>query len=278
MEKIKGRLLVIFLGLFIYGCEGQINKKELLKNYKITNKQYYLTYQYFTPFEITVNDLIVLKNIEGNFMGAENLNSYLLKNERQKIRINIRGSDWQKGNKISFKDLNSIKLGIIESTSQKDTLIKKFDIESFENEIPIIEQEWEFEAELPAYCDNLENSEDLGKWDEKTLEEAVVNRFTELRNLLNNGNGNQVYTEVKKATEAIFTAEYMDNSEQQEFSTNITDFFTSHKGTMLPIENYHLRLMGNGKAVALEYATGKLQGLGILSSEDIKENTQTKRF
>ncbi|WP_141103709.1 hypothetical protein [Cellulophaga lytica] len=36
--------------------------------------------------------------------------------------------------------------------------------------------------------------------------------------------------------------------------------------------------MGNGKAVALEYATGKMQSLGILSSEDIEENTQNINY
>lgn len=239
---------------------------------------YMLSLQCDYNIEVFINDLIVLKNIEGNFMGAENLNKYILKNKKQKIKVKIKHPNWQKGKMISFEDMENIKIGIIESTIQKDTLIRKFDLVQFKDQIPVIEQEWEFKAELPIYCDNLENSEDLSKWDEKELEKVVVNRFTELRDLLNDGNGNKMYTEVKKATESIFIAEYMDNSEQQEFSTNITDFFASHKGTMLPIENYHIRLMGNGKAVALEYATGKLQGLGILSSEDIEENTRNINY
>ncbi|MGG6231137.1 hypothetical protein [Tenacibaculum sp. SDUM215027] len=250
------------------------NSKEYFLHHKFGNNNY----------QIYVNDILVSSSVAGNGIPAPyEINQYLFLKGAQKLRINVQAPIKLKKYNISQKDILDFK---------GKTLITLLENEAFSNiknileatfydikqSTPVIEQEWEFEAELPIYCDNLENSEDLSKWDEKELEKVVVNRFTELRDLLNDGNGNQVYTEVKKATESIFIAEYMDNSEQQEFSTNITDFFTSHKGTMLPIENYHLRLMGNGKAVALEYATGKLQGLGILSSEDIEENTRNINY
>lgn len=47
---------------------------------------------------------------------------------------------------------------------------------------------------------------------------------------------------------------------------------------MNPITNFNIKIMGNGRAVALEYKTGKMQGLDILSSEDIPNHTMNINY
>ncbi len=116
------------------------------------------------------------------------------------------------------------------------------------------------------------NSQDLTIWDENELEKEVVAKFNLLRNILNSGNGGEFVKELEFANKEYFISEYFDENQKNEYRSNLIEQYGYLKGLIPPIENYSMRIMGDGKVVALEIL-GKYIGQGILTTENKEEGS-----
>jgi len=63
----------------------------------------------------------------------------------------------------------------------------------------------------------------------------------------------------------------------KEYTNNLIEAYSEHKGIMPPIENYRLRILGNGKVVALENL-GKYKGQGVLTAEAKNSDTLFQNY
>ena len=124
-------------------------------------------------------------------------------------------------------------------------------------DVPYFEQEWEVElTELPYELEGWSKGQDLRKWDKKELEKKVVAYYQKLWRILNNGEGEK-YVEVwKKADQELFSYYYTTQERYLKLVENtIEDVEEYCKGTMIPLEDYEMKLYAEGKLVCLERKT-----------------------
>ncbi len=130
--------------------------------------------------------------------------------------------------------------------------IKKFDFPDIPTPNPyVFEKTWTFEAKVPFNIEGWKNGQDLSKMDEKELEKMVVDKFQHYRKLLNDGNVDQFMEEHKKNFEEFVIANYYQKG-WSEYNENIRETISNQKGIMLLLENYKMKIYGNGKLVSLE--------------------------
>lgn len=242
--------------------------------------KYYIAIQYPMPYEILVNDVLVSKDTKEGYTGAENINLFLNSNQKQRIRIRVFANNFEKGGLIPKGFLASLKgtLYTIDSAGgDKEKLILSLNFPENKQAISSFEYEWQFDNIAKVDHDRLKNAKNLNDIDKTKLTEMVLTRFNELRAILNSGDGKKSMSVIATAKDDVFAAEAMSSSKQKEYDENLTEYFDSHKGIMPEIKNYKLRIMGNGKAVAMEN-TLENKGLGVLSSEDRKDNTLNKNY
>ena len=124
-------------------------------------------------------------------------------------------------------------------------------------DVPYFEQEWDVElTELPYELEGWSKGQDLRKWDKKELEKKVVAYYQKLWRILNNGEGEK-YVEVwKKADQELFSYYYTTQERYLKLVENtIEDVEEYCKGTMIPLEDYEMKLYAEGKLVCLERKT-----------------------
>ena len=71
--KMKNLMFLVFIMLFSCNCKSQ-NKMT-----------YYLNYNFSFPYEISVNDVLLEKDVFNGRSGPDRLNNYILNSRRQKI-------------------------------------------------------------------------------------------------------------------------------------------------------------------------------------------------
>ena len=124
-------------------------------------------------------------------------------------------------------------------------------------DVPYFEQEWDVElTELPYELEGWSKGQDLRKWDKDKLEKKVVAYYQKLWKMLNDGEGEK-YVEVwKKADQELFSYYYTTQEKYLKLVENtIEDVEEYCKGTMIPLEDYEMKLYAEGKLVCLERKT-----------------------
>lgn len=236
-------------------------------------KKYSVYYELNLPFEILVNDVVVEKNMETGMDGPDQLNQFILENGEQKIRIKVMHPFANRGGTIKPQDIAAIneklRIYLRDKTvnNGKLELIKTLNFPLVESEVPFIENEWFFEAELPFDLEGWENSKDLTGYDNDELEKMVVSKFEELRKLLNSGDVAAFMKELKFRNDEFYRADYFTPSQIVEYEANLSATFTKFKNLMLPLDKYRMRILGDGKVVSLE-RIDKYEGQGVLIAED----------
>ena len=109
---------------------------------------------------------------------------------------------------------------------------------------------------MPYELEGWSKGQDLRKWDKKELEKKVVAYYQKLWRILNNGEGEK-YVEVwKKADQELFSYYYTTQERYLKLVENtIEDVEEYCKGTMIPLEDYEMKLYAEGKLVCLERKT-----------------------
>ncbi|SHE77807.1 hypothetical protein [Pedobacter caeni] len=244
---------------------------------KVTKGKYFLAVNFSIPFEVLVNDLVLVKGGVDGLAAAENLDAFLTTDGRQKIKIRVFAPNMEKGGVISPKLLKSLKGAVYQRDSSKEKLLLSLDFSGQQTARPSFEQEWTFDHHSELNYGSLKNAVNLNRMDKQELQKMVLSRFNELRAILNAGDGTTFMKIIDKAKHDLFAAERMSVAEQKAYNENLMGYFDAHKGIMPEIKNYQLRIMGNGKAVTLENATAP-KGLGVLTAEDKKDNSRYQNY
>lgn len=254
-------LLVIINATYSYGQN---------KNQKGSN--YTLVYEFPYSGEVLVNDVLIDKSIYGTLNGTEFINYFILDNGEQTIKTELKankGTISSESLKKVSTDFGIYNADINNGELQNIQLIQKLNFPDLKTPVPIVSGQWKFKANLPFKLEGWKNSEDLSKWDKDKLEKEVVAKYNELREILNSGNSGEFVKELAFANKEFFVANYYNESKKNEFLSNLAKDFSKQKGLVPPIENYKLRIMGNGKVVALESSSDN-DSQGVLTTKDIE--------
>jgi len=191
------------------------------------------------------------------------MNPYILKNGKYKVKLRIFPA-FKAGEKlIASKDIknSNISFGSYIRNRETDEILnyedKPLPITAPTIDVPYFEQEWEVElTDLPYELEGWSKGQDLRKWDKKELEKKVVEYYQKLWRILNNGEGEK-YVEVwKKADQELFSYYYTTQERYLKLVENtIEDVEEYCKGTMIPLEDYEMKLYAEGKLVCLERKT-----------------------
>ncbi|HEX8576778.1 MAG TPA: hypothetical protein VF677_10845 [Flavobacterium sp.] len=260
--------------LAVISCNKNSKNLDQVKDNKM--ETYFLNHDIRNiDYEIFLNDILISQSINNNGLPAPiNLNSYIFKNGQQKVRIKLSTNSEENLTQEIINGVNkSLSVHLLTNDNYGNMKeILKLNFPLINSPIKYYEHEWLFEANAIEGIGNLSQSIDLVRIEKDELQKEVVSKYQELRKLLNEGNGKAFMKEIEKAKASFFLAENILKDKQGEYNSNMEEYFDSHKGTIPTIGNFTLRVMGNSRAVSLENNSNH-KGLGILSSEDIQNNT-----
>ncbi len=275
--KIIKLIILIFTAL-ILSCKGQEKKNNtMITNYtEAPKKLYYLNLELFLIYEIYINDVKITNHAFelGKVSGLEYLNEYILNSGKQTIKLINRDKVPSKTNLPNniFKEF-SLEVYSTDENEENISSVKKFDFPDKPTPRPYyFENTWEFDAEVPYNIDGWKKGKNLTKLNEEELKKQVVTKFEYFRNLLNKGKVDKFIQENALGYEEFVITNYY-QKKWSEFDENIRELVEDQEGFMLPLENYKMKIYGNGKLVTLERIDTPFLGESALLAVDEKENT-----
>ncbi len=189
------------------------------------------------------------------------LNPYLLKNGDYKIKIVVNPLFRKNESMVKQDHIKSIRLkfGSYVRDKKTDNISNfKMDVNLPLNipshSIPHFEQEWKINVkDLPYELKGWSSGQDLSKMDKGELEQKVVAFHEKIRNILNNGNGEEWLKLINNRIEDIKIYDYFDGPMISIEIANIKEDVEKYaKNTMIPLEDYEMKLYADGKMVTLE--------------------------
>ena len=257
------KILFIFT-ILLFNCHNAQNTGEMKIQQIPLEKQitYGISLSMRVPYELYINDIKADCDYVGANSGVD-MNPYILKNGKYKVKLRIFPA-FKAGEKlIEFDDIEKSNISFDSYIRNKETNeILNYNsiplpIVAPKEDVPYFEQEWDVElTELPYELEGWSKGQDLRKWDKKELEKKVVAYYQKLWRILNNGEGEK-YVEVwKKADQELFSYYYTTQERYLKLVENtIEDVEEYCKGTMIPLEDYEMKLYAEGKLVCLERKT-----------------------
>ena len=257
------KILFIFI-ILLFNCHNTQNTGEMKIQQIPLEKQitYIIALSMRVPYELYINDIKADCDYVVANSGVD-MNPYILKNGKYKVKLRIFPA-FKAGEKlIASKDIknSNISFGSYIRNRETDEILnyedKPLPITAPTIDVPYFEQEWEVElTDLPYELEGWSKGQDLRKWDKKELEKKVVEYYQKLWRILNNGEGEK-YVEVwKKADQELFSYYYTTQERYLKLVENtIEDVEEYCKGTMIPLEDYEMKLYAEGKLVCLERKT-----------------------
>ena len=256
--------IILTLAILLFNCHNAQNTGEMEIQQIPLEKQitYGISLSMRVPYELYINDIKADFHYVGANSGVD-MNPYILKNGKYKVKLRIFPA-FKAGEKlIASKDIknSNISFGSYIRNKETDEILnyedKLLPITAPTIDVPYFEQEWEVEiTKLPYELEGWSKGQDLRKWDKDKLEKKVVAYYQKLWRILNNGEGEK-YVEVwKKADQELFSYYYTTQERYLKLVENtIEDVEEYCKGTMIPLEDYEMKLYAEGKLVCLERKT-----------------------
>ena len=257
------KILFIFI-ILLFNCHNTQNTGEMKIQQIPLEKQitYIIALSMRVPYELYINDIKADCDYVGANSGVD-MNPYILKNGKYKVKLRIFPA-FKAGEKlIEFDDIEKSDISFDSYIRNKETdEILNYNsiplpIVAPKEDVPYFEQEWEVElTELPYELEGWSKGQDLRKWDKKELEKKVVAYYQKLWRILNNGEGEK-YVEVwKKADQELFSYYYTTQERYLKLVEDTIEYVEEYcKGTMIPLEDYEMKLYAEGKLVCLERKT-----------------------
>ncbi|MCP2028709.1 hypothetical protein L1276_003880 [Flavobacterium sp. HSC-32F16] len=234
---------------------------------------YYLTYkQNICYSEILVNDIPVNKNfIELGDGGTITINNYIFKSGTQKVTFRLYPA--VKGNDFNYHTLNEetdMQIDISESDNVDrhkkgkemvsyltKTITKK---DQYGNPVTqfiatgktYYEASFTFEAKVPYEYNSLEKGQDLRKWKPEKLEKKVVDFYKNQLTPLKEKKTEEYFSYLELRENETRQSLYFNKKELQRILDIYLDPFTIPNYQMQSLENYKLKLYGDGRIVCLE--------------------------
>ena len=258
------KVYLLAIAILLFNCHITQNTGETKIQQIPLEKQitYGISLSMSVPYELYINDIKADCDYVGANSGVD-MNPYILKNGKYKVKLRIFPA-FKAGEKlIEFDDIEKSDISFDSYIRNKETdEILNYNsiplpIVAPKEDVPYFEQEWEVElTELPYELEGWSKGQDLRKWDKKELEKKVVAYYQKLWRILNNGEGEK-YVEVwKKADQELFSYYYTTQERYLKLVEDTIEYVEEYcKGTMIPLEDYEMKLYAEGKLVCLERKT-----------------------
>ncbi|KXH85014.1 hypothetical protein AU378_04470 [Chryseobacterium kwangjuense] len=255
----------LFISLFFFlSCNGQDKEKEIMKNYQYkTDKRpvYGMDLTVPGPYELYINDIAARKDYgTGMHNTFIEINPYVLKSGTYKFTLKLlpMPSELEKGGiQPSTIDFLKVAISSYEKTGTKKQgesyeKIKIYPISKIKEPVPFYEVKGEFSVNLPYELEGWSKGQNLSKIDKAELEKKVVAFYEKLRNSLNTGNYKLFNESGSQRTSETYVFNYTPSEEIAKFEEENNADLKNCKDRMAPIEDYSLKIYGDGKLVMLE--------------------------
>ena len=257
------KILFIFI-ILLFNCHNTQNTGEMKIQQIPLEKQitYIIALSMRVPYELYINDIKADCDYVGANSGVD-MNPYILKNGKYKVKLRIFPA-FKAGEKlIEFDDIEKSNISFDSYIRNKETNeILNYNsiplpIVAPKEDVPYFEQEWEVElTELPYELEGWSKGQDLRKWDKKELEKKVVAFHQKIRKILNDGNSEEWMKLIQKRFDEVCIFDYLSEKRIEKDLEEIKEDVEEYsKGTMIPLEDYELKLYAEGKLVTLERKT-----------------------
>ena len=259
------RQLVFLCFILLFNCHNAQNTGEMKIQQIPLEKQitYMIDLTLKTPHELYINDILAVSRSRGS-NAAIDINPYVLKNGKYKIKLRLLPYWHLNETTVSKSDIENARLFFGSYIRNKETdkiLNYKADVAlpivAPKEDVPYFEQEWEVElTELPYELEGWSKGQDLRKWDKKELEKKVVAFYQRARKILNEGNSEAWLKLIQKRFDEVCIFDYLSEKRIEKDLEEIKEDVEEYsKGTMIPLEDYELKLYAEGKLVTLERKT-----------------------
>ena len=259
MKKIH--LLTIIILLF--NCSNAQKKMEIQQIPLEKQITYMIDLTLKTPHELYINDILAVSRSRGS-NAAIDINPYVLKNGKYKIKLRLLPYWHLNETTVSKSDIENARLffgSYIRNKETDEILNYKADVAlpivAPKEDVPYFEQEWEVEiTDLPYELEGWSKGQDLRKWDKDKLEKKVVAFHQKIRKILNDGNSEEWMKLIQKRFDEVCIFDYLSEKRIEKDLEEIKEDVEEYsKGTMIPLEDYELKLYAEGKLVTLERKT-----------------------
>ena len=258
------KILFIFI-ILLFNCHNAQNTGEMKIQQIPLEKQitYMIDLTLKTPHELYINDILAVSRSRGS-NAAIDINPYVLKNGKYKIKLRLLPYWHLNETTVSKSDIENARLFLGSYIRNKETdeiLNYKADVAlpivAPKEDVPYFEQEWDVElTELPYELEGWSKGQDLRKWDKDKLEKKVVAFHQKIRKILNDGNSEEWMKLIQKRFDEVCIFDYLSEKRIEKDLEEIKEDVEEYsKGTMIPLEDYELKLYAEGKLVTLERKT-----------------------
>ena len=257
--------IILTLAILLFNCHNAQNTGEMKIQQIPLEKQitYMIDLTLRTPHELYINDILAVSRSRGS-NAAIDINPYVLKNGKYKIKLRLLPYWHLNETTVSKSDIENARLffgSYIRNKETDEILNYKADVAlpivAPKEDVPYFEQEWDVElTELPYELEGWSKGQDLRKWDKKELEKKVVAFHQRTRKILNEGNSEAWLKLIQKRFDEVCIFDYLSEKRIEKDLEEIKEDVEEYsKGTMIPLEDYELKLYAEGKLVTLERKT-----------------------
>ena len=255
--------IILTLAILLFNCHNAQKKmgtQQIPLEKQIT---YMIDLTLKTPHELYINDILAVSRSRGS-NAAIDINPYVLKNGKYKIKLRLLPYWHLNETTVSKSDIENARLffgSYIRNKETDEILNYKADVAlpivAPKEDVPYFEQEWDVElTELPYELEGWSKGQDLRKWDKKELEKKVVAFHQKIRKILNDGNSEEWMKLIQKRFDEVCIFDYLSEKRIEKDLEEIKEDVEEYsKGTMIPLEDYELKLYAEGKLVTLERKT-----------------------
>ncbi len=245
-----------------------------------------------SPYELYLDDILIDFYYGNNISNTTELNPYLLGNGKHTLKIRFLPKEDSVDKMVSPKDIifnetarwhiyfskivpnNDAPLGY---SNEIDYAKSELKIQAPTKKVPFWEQAWEVDVkDLPYQVKGWSESQDLKKIDKDILQKEVVEYFSYLKDLLNEGKIDEFLKLCKKEDEELDIVTYTTPEDSKiDYQNNKEKMLKLCPGNMQPFDNYEMKIYGNGKLVTLVIANGKYKNWNALMSKTPKGRITT---
>ena len=259
------RQLVFLCFILLFNCHNAQNTGEMKIQQIPLEKQitYMIDITTNIPVIVYVND-IKASELNMPLGTAIDLNPYVLKNGKCKIKLQIFPLFRRGDTLVTVENIMRCNLffgSYIRNKETDEILNYKADVAlpivAPKEDVPYFEQEWDVElTELPYELEGWSKGQDLRKWDKDKLEKKVVAFHQKIRKILNDGNSEEWMKLIQKRFDEVCIFDYLSEKRIEKDLEEIKEDVEEYsKGTMIPLEDYEMKLYAEGKLVCLERKT-----------------------
>ena len=257
--------IILTLAILLFNCHNAQNTGEMKIQQIPLEKQitYMIDITTNIPVIVYVND-IKASELNMPLGTAIDLNPYVLKNGKCKIKLQIFPLFRRGDTLVTVENIMRCNLffgSYIRNKETDEILNYKADVAlpivAPKEDVPYFEQEWDVElTELPYELEGWSKGQDLRKWDKDKLEKKVVAFHQKIRKILNDGNSEAWLKLIQKRFDEVCIFDYLSEKRIEKDLEEIKEDVEEYsKGTMIPLEDYELKLYAEGKLVTLERKT-----------------------